>query len=187
MVTLRGGFASPRHRKELRGVQEKGQVCASTQGLDGRSQGAREVLLDAEETPARLSDVFFPLQAEYAINVGPRGAWDGRAREKLSGERIPSQAGEITGGITAAWRSGLRFRLLPALLRPSRTAELQDDLPGVRLLHVLLGFLLRRAALHRMSKLSFEIPMWTRRGRHFWIIRVQEHTERDFEEARTWH
>ncbi len=87
----------------------------------------------------------FAVWAGCAINVGPRTEdapagiciWIIGQNRKLASE-------VAWGGSRFTRSAGAGHELLPALLDASRGAKLQAKLPGLRLLYVLLGFLLRR-------------------------------------------
>lgn len=91
----------------------------------------------------RYCGLCFYLWAGCAINVGPRSP-EGPAR---IGHRIIGQSSQLTskageGGRSVAEGAAASHELLPVVLDVSGGAQLQADLPRLRILHVLLGFLL---------------------------------------------
>jgi hypothetical protein len=81
----------------------------------------------------------FAVSPEYVINIALRGSRD--APLEYSFERQRESSRRIAGG-----SDGRSVRVLPALLVEIDGAKLQDDLRGLRLLHVVFGLLLKPAS-----------------------------------------
>jgi hypothetical protein len=76
-------------------------------------------------------------------------------------------------------RDGVLVAVLSRMFGSSGSAELQDDLPGLRVLYVLLGLLLRLIEAHRFAERASPQNQFNHN--------VQPGQTRTYEEGRTWH